>query len=218
MRVRDLSFAYDAGGFSLRVPQLELRGGETVSLVGPSGAGKTTLVHLLAGILPPRSGSISYEGLQLQKLGEADRADFRALRVGLVFQEFELLDYLTVLENILLPYRISPVLRLDRGALARAKDYARAIGLEGKTGRLPGQLSQGERQRIAVCRALVTRPALLFGDEPTGNLDVRNRDLVMELLFRYARQEQASLLVVTHDPELQGRFDRRLNITDFSHG
>lgn len=218
MEVRNLSFQYPGGDFSLRVPELSLAGGEAVALVGPSGAGKTTLVHLLAGILAPLSGKVLYEGLDLGGLGEADRRDFRALRVGLVFQEFELLEYLNVLDNILLPFRISPVLALTPEAAEHAGHLAASIGLGDKLQRLPARLSQGERQRIAVCRALVTRPALVFGDEPTGNLDVKNRDLVMDLVFRYAKEHNAALMVITHDPELQQQFDRRVQIQDFTHG
>lgn len=191
--------------------------GERVALVGPSGAGKTTLLHLLAGILPPGEGSIYLDDLDLAALAPEDRQDLRILRMGLIFQEFELLDYLDVVENILLPYRVSPVLQLTGAARERARALAREIGLNHRLRSYPGQLSQGERQRVAVCRALVTEPALLFGDEPTGNLDIRNRDLVMDMLFRYSGRRGVSLVVVTHDPGLQQRFDRVIQIEDYLH-
>ena len=199
------------------MPGLLVPPGERVALVGPSGAGKTTLLHLLAGILPPGEGSVYLDDLDLAALASEDRQDVRILRMGLIFQEFELLDYLDVVENILLPYRVSPVLELTGAARERARALAREIGLTHRLGSYPRQLSQGERQRVAVCRALVTEPALLFGDEPTGNLDRKNRDLVMDMLFRYSDRRGVSLLVVTHDPGLQRRFDRVIQIEDYLH-
>ena len=135
--------------------------------------------------------------------------------MGLVFQEFELLEYLSVLENILLPFRINQVLTLDSDVIERARHLASDVGLGEKLLRYPGRLSQGERQRIAVCRAMVSGPAIVFGDEPTGNLDPRNRDQVMEILFDYSDKSAAPLVVVTHDAELQARFDRTINIQEF---
>ncbi len=136
--------------------------------------------------------------------------------MGMVFQEFELLEYLDVIDNILLPYRISPVLKLDDEARQRAGTLAHEVGLGGKQRRYPRHLSQGERQRIAVCRALVTRPALLLGDEPTGNLDPDNRDHIMDTLWRYSDEMQAPMVVVTHDHELLARFDRTVDVTEWS--
>jgi putative ABC transport system ATP-binding protein len=214
--VRDAEFAYPEGGFHLRVPELAIGDGETVAVTGPSGAGKTTLINLLSGLLVPRAGRVSVLGLDLGDLSPEDRQDLRVLKLGLVFQELELLDYLDVLDNILLPYRITPVLSLDASVRERATSLAHEVGLGDKLARLPGQLSQGERQRVAVCRALVTRPAVLFGDEPTGNLDRDNRDHVADALFRYAEQTGAPLIVVSHDPELVNRFQRRLDVGDLS--
>lgn len=216
IEVRDAAFGYPTGGFSLRVPELRIEAERTVAVTGPSGSGKTTLVNLLAGILSPSSGSIVVCGLDLTELGEDDRQDLRILKLGLVFQEFELLDYLDVLDNILLPYRMSPVLELDRAARERAVALAEDVGLGGKVGRFPSQLSQGERQRVAVARALVTRPSIVFGDEPTGNLDVENRDHVADTLFRYTRETGAPLVVVSHDLELVARFSRELDVTELA--
>jgi putative ABC transport system ATP-binding protein len=207
IQVRDLSFGYPHDGFGLSVNKLEVARGESVALVGPSGCGKTTLLHLLAGILTPGSGSVIVGGVEVSELGREDRQDFRALTVGLVFQEFELLDYLDVLDNVLLPYRVSPALALDGAARQRAVELVEQVGLADKSRSFPRQLSQGERQRVAVCRSLVTQPKVLFGDEPTANLDADNRDHVMDTLFRYTEEQQAPLVVVTHDHELRGRFD-----------
>jgi len=183
-------------------------------LIGPSGTGKTTLLNLLAGILVPSSGAIEIDGLDIAGLPTEDRQDFRAVKMGLIFQEFGLLEYLTVLENICLPYRISPVLELDATVLKRASEIAETIGLGDKLHRYPKHLSQGERQRIEVCRALITRPGIIFGDEPTGNLDPRNRDHVVALLFDYSARSGAPLLVVTHDYELVKQFDRTIDIQE----
>jgi putative ABC transport system ATP-binding protein len=212
IRVRDLSFGYPHGGFALSVHELEVAPGESVAVVGPSGCGKTTLLHLLAGILAPASGSVVVDGVEVSELGREDRQDFRALAVGLVFQEFELLEYLGVPDNVLLPYRVSPALTLDGAARQRAMDLVEQVGLGNKKNSYPRQLSQGERQRVAVCRSLVTRPKVLFGDEPTANLDADNRDHVMDTLFRYTEEQGAPLVVVTHDQELHGRFDTVIDV------
>ena len=214
IEVRDLSFGYPRGGFALTVRELEFSEGERVAMVGPSGCGKTTLLHLLAGILVPTEGTVVVDGMRLSKLAQEDRQDFRALTMGLVFQEFELLEYLNVLDNILLPYRVSPALTLDGDAQERAVELVEQVGLSEKMTSFPGQLSQGERQRVAVCRSLVTLPKVLFGDEPTANLDVDNRDHVMDTLFRYAEEQRAPLVVVTHDQELHGRFDTVLDVQE----
>ncbi len=189
---------------------------ESVAVVGPSGCGKTTLLHLLAGILSPASGSVVVDGVEVSKLGREDRQDFRALTVGLVFQEFELLDYLDVNDNVLLPYRVSPALHLNGEARQRAVELVEQVGLADKKSSFPRQLSQGERQRVAVCRSLVTQPKVLLGDEPTANLDADNRDLVMDTLLRYSEEQQAPLLVVTHDHELRRRFDTVVDVRELA--
>ena len=213
--VSDIRFHYRNNEFQLNISELSVQPGEKIALIGPSGTGKTTLLNLLAGILVPISGTIEIDGLDIAGLPTEDRQDFRAVKMGLIFQEFGLLDYLTVLENICLPYRISPVLELDATVLERARDIAETIGLGDKLHRYPKHLSQGERQRIEVCRALITRPAMILGDEPTGNLDPANRDHVAALLFDYSARSGAPLLVVTHDYELVEQFDRSIDIQEF---
>ena len=216
IEVSDVTFAYRVGDFRIDMPSLRVQAGEKVAVIGPSGRGKTTLLHLLAGVLMPSAGRITVGGTVLSGLGREDRQDYRALKMGMVFQEFELLAYLDVMDNVLLPYRISPVLTLDDAARERAGALVREVGLDGKQGRYPSHLSQGERQRIAVCRALVTRPAILLGDEPTGNLDPDNRDRIMDTLWRYSDETKAPLVVVTHDHELLRRFDRSIDVREFS--
>ncbi len=142
--VSNIQFNYRNNGFQLNIPKLSIQPGENVALTGPSGTGKTTLLNLLAGILVPSSGTIEIDGLDIAGLPVEDRQDFRAVKMGLVFQEFGLLEYLTVLENICLPYRISPVLELDATVLKRASEIAETIGLGDKLHRYPKHLSHGE--------------------------------------------------------------------------
>ncbi len=216
IEVDNVTFGYKVGGFRIEVPKLAVESGEKVAVIGPSGRGKTTLLHLLAGVLVPSAGRIAVDGTDLPALSREDRQDYRALRMGMVFQEFELLAYLDAIDNVLLPYRISPVLTLDDEARERAEALVQEVGLDDKQRRYPHQLSQGERQRVAVCRALVTRPAVILGDEPTGNLDPDNRDHIMDTLWRYSDETEAPLVVVTHDHELLGRFDRAIDVSEFS--
>jgi putative ABC transport system ATP-binding protein len=214
--VAEIVFRYSDSGFQLTIPSLTIEKGEQVAVVGPSGTGKTTLINLLAGILMPESGNISIDDVTLSDFAAEDRQDFRILKMGLIFQEFELLDYLSVLDNVLLPYRINPILQLHESVIARARVLIEDVGLADKLSRKPSRLSQGERQRVAVCRALLTEPDMLLGDEPTGNLDPKNRDHIMDILFDYSQTRKAPLIVVTHDSELIGRFGRTVDIQEMS--
>jgi putative ABC transport system ATP-binding protein len=158
VELEHIAFAYPGGRFRLKVPELHVAPGERLAIVGPSGTGKTTLLNLVAGILRPESGTIRVAGSDLGSLSEDGLRRFRASTIGFVFQDFALLDYLTARENILYPYRITPALKLDAEVRARAEALAGACGLADKLDRRPGALSQGEQQRVAICRALVTRP------------------------------------------------------------
>jgi putative ABC transport system ATP-binding protein len=215
LQVSGLHFQYGDAGFAISIDALELSAGESVALVGPSGSGKTTLLHLAAGILTPDAGEIRVNGENLAALSDEARRAFRVRQIGLVFQEFELLEYLSVLDNILLPYRIHPVLRLDAAARRRARTLADRLGIGDKLDRLPNSLSQGERQRVAVCRALVTSPPLLLADEPTGNLDPANKRRVLDTLFELAAESGATILTVTHDQELLPYFGRVIDFKVF---
>jgi len=215
IEIQDLQFSYGQGDFSLQVPELAVAHGETVAIVGPSGSGKTTLLNLIAGTAVPRSGHITTNGRSISELQDSARRDFRIANIGLVFQEFELLEYLNVLDNILLPYRINRTLRLGRDVRARATEIADQVGIGDKLSRYANHLSQGEKQRVAVVRALVVQPQLLLADEPTGNLDPVNKDRVLDILFEYANENSATLITVTHDHDILHRFQRVIDFKDF---
>ncbi len=215
IEVRNLSFDYGEGGFSLRLPELTVDDGASVAFVGPSGSGKTTLLNLVSGVLLPREGRIRIDGTNISDLGERQRREFRLSKIGLVFQEFELLEYLNVLDNILLPYRLDASLPLTANDRQRAERIAEDVGIKDELARYPDQLSQGERQRVAVCRAIVTEPALLLADEPTGNLDPANKDKVLDILFAYQNETGSTLVAVTHDHDVLHRFDRVVDLKDF---
>jgi putative ABC transport system ATP-binding protein len=207
-------FAYGNQEFSLRLHDFTVAQGESVVITGPSGSGKTTLLNLLAGVIRPVQGEITVADFVLTGATDNALRDFRISRMGLIFQEFELLEYLSVLDNILLPCRISASLPLNREIRQRALELAQRVGISDKMLRLPGQLSQGERQRVAVCRALLNRPAVILADEPTGNLDPDNKTGVMDLLLAMARENESTVVAVTHDLELTQRFDRHVTIAD----
>ncbi len=207
-----VQFSYPAEAFQLCFEEFAVADGETVALIGPSGCGKTTLLNLISGILVPRAGQITVGGANVSALSVAARQRFRIETIGLVPQNFELLDYLTIRENILVPFRISSSLHLTGEIAARCEDLADRAGIASHLGRFPNQLSQGERQRAALCRGLVTSPRLILADEPTGNLDPENQDKIVSLLLGEAARIGSSVLMITHDPVLLHRFDRVVDI------
>ncbi len=207
IRISELEFRYRGGDFDLRIPGLDFEKGQKYAIIGPSGSGKTTLLHLIAGILVPQAGSILIDGQSLQGMAESKRRDFRISNFGLVFQEFELLEYLSILDNILLPYRINQSLRLSDAVRSRARSLAEDVGISKYLNRHPGELSQGEKQRTAVARAILAEPGFLLADEPTGNLDPANKDNILRLLGGYVERSGTTLITVTHDREILEFFD-----------
>ena len=203
-----VQFAYDSQDFALSVPRLEVQAGESVALVGPSGSGKTTLLNLIAGILSPDRGTITLKGSELTALGTQRRRRQRLSRVGMIFQSFELLDYLDVRDNILLQARLAPGVAINPELEQQALAIADELGLVDKWRRPITALSQGERQRVAVCRALLLDPDLVLADEPTGNLDPENKRAVLDQLIAVCKQHDRILLTVTHDHSLLPSFDR----------
>jgi len=200
--VRDATFAVAAG--------------EAVAILGASGSGKSTLLGLLAGLDVPTSGRVRIDGEDLFALDEDGRASLRARMVGFVFQSFQLLPALTALENVMLPLELGGI----PGAAALAREVLGRVGLAERLGHYPRQLSGGEQQRVAVARAFVTQPRLLFADEPTGNLDSATGEQVIELLFGMKRERGTTLVLVTHDADLARRCDRRIHISGgaITHG
>ena len=218
IEIDGLTFGYRESEFRLAIPALGIKQGEKLAVIGPSGSGKTTLLNLVAGILVPETGAVRVADTQVSALGDARRRDFRIRNIGFVFQDFALLDYLNVRDNILHPYRISGALRLDRRVRERARELAERLGVGDKLHRHPNALSQGEQQRVAICRALLPQPRLLLADEATGNLDPRNKDRILDLLLDSASAHGATLLAVTHDHELLPRFDRVVDFAAFLPG
>jgi len=213
--ISDLDFRYPSGEFRLRIPEFQVAGSEKVAVVGPSGSGKTTLLNLIAGILISTNGIVKVENTTMNELADDRRRDFRVSNVGFVFQDFELLDYLCVLDNILHPYRITKALSLNKTVRQRAADTADALGIGDMLKRYPEDLSKGEKQRVAICRAILSKPKLILADEPTGNLDPDNKTKILDLLFHSVEEHKATLLAVTHDYELLKRFDRVIDFNDF---
>lgn len=187
---------------------IEVNEGETVAIIGSSGAGKTTLLALLAGLDKPSTGSVHLCGQDLTAMDEDGRARVRGDSVGFVFQSFHLVSSLTALENVMLPLELAG----DADAAKRAREALTSVGLEQRMTHYPKQLSGGEKQRVAIARAFVRQPAVLFADEPTGNLDAASGDRVVDLLFSLNQQSNTTLVLVTHDRELAKRCDRIIEL------
>ncbi|HGY0994004.1 TPA: ABC transporter ATP-binding protein [Aeromonas salmonicida subsp. pectinolytica] len=185
---------------------LQVNTGETLALVGASGSGKSTLLGLLAGLDLPSQGDIEILGQSLVQLDEEGRARLRAEQVGFIFQSFLLLPTLSALENVMLPAELRGETRCE----PRARELLAAVGLSERLHHLPPRLSGGEQQRVAIARAFMTRPSLLLADEPTGNLDSKTGETVIELLFQLNREYGTTLVVVTHDHDLAQRCQRQL--------
>jgi predicted ABC-type transport system involved in lysophospholipase L1 biosynthesis ATPase subunit len=193
----------------LRGISMEIAHNEAVFLSGASGAGKTTLLYTLAGLERPESGTVEFEGRRLYSGGSSSEARLRNKKMGFVFQGYFLLPELTALENVLLPGLIGRLATREQ-----AEESLVAVGLADRMHHLPAELSGGEQQRVAIARALTNDPDIIFADEPTGNLDSKTGDAIMDLLLNLARDRTKTLLVVTHDARLATRGDRQLHIKD----
>ena len=187
---------------------LEIKSGESVAIIGASGSGKSTLLGLLAGLDEASGGSVTINGTDLGTLDEDGRARFRGEHIGFVFQSFQLLPALTALENVMLPLELQGQSEVTQ----KAEHYLKRVELDARMGHYPLQLSGGEQQRVALARAFASRPAILFADEPTGNLDSRTGDRIIDLVFELNREEGTTLVLVTHDSALADRCDRRLRL------
>ncbi len=209
---RDLQRSFRIGSRRIEVLRgvsLEVNEGEAVFLCGASGAGKTTLLYTLAGLERPEAGTVEFEGRRLYEGSTASQSKLRNEKMGFVFQGYFLLPELTAFENVTLPAMIG-----GRPDAAAAEASLRDVGLGERMHHLPAELSGGEQQRVAIARALTNNPDIIFADEPTGNLDSKTGDTIMDLLLDLARTRQKTLLVVTHDNRLAARGDRELRIVD----
>jgi putative ABC transport system ATP-binding protein len=192
-------------GISLTIPA-----GQFVAVVGASGSGKSTLLGLLAGLDTPSSGEIWLDGVPIHNLAETQLAEVRGMKIGFVFQSYQLIPTLTALENVLLPFELN----LAGNGLAKARRLLEEVGLSERVEHYPIQLSGGEQQRVAIARAFVVDPPIVMADEPTGNLDSINGKLVLDLLLERNRKAGTTLVLVTHDPDVASRADRRIVLRD----
>jgi len=209
---RDLFQSFRMGSRRIEVLRgisMDVAHGEVVFISGASGAGKTTLMYTLAGLERPESGSVEFEGRNLYNGSSSAQARFRNQKMGFVFQGYFLLPELTALENVFLPAMIG-----GRSTRKTAQESLDAVGLGDRMQHLPAELSGGEQQRVAIARSLTNDPEIIFADEPTGNLDSKTGDAIIDLLLNIARERNKTLLVVTHDMRLAARGDRQLHIKD----
>jgi len=213
IRVSNLTMRLPSGGRMVTILDginLEIPEKQFLAVVGPSGSGKSTLLGLLAGLDRPTTGSIRFDGTSLTELGEDELARLRREKIGVVFQSFHLIPTLTAAENVKIPLE----LRGDPDADREAFRLLEAVGLSDRKDHYPVQLSGGEQQRVAIARAFSGRPSLLLADEPTGNLDTANGQLIIELLLRLHRDQGSTFILVTHDPTLAVHADRILTLRD----
>lgn len=212
--LKDIDFAYPNSDFRLRVNMLNFRSGSRTAVIGPSGFGKTTLLNLISGISMPQEGTVTVNDQTVHAMSDKDRRTFRLTQIGFIFQDFKLLEYLKVMDNILLPYRINNALNISASIRSRAGEIASMLSIEQKLDKFPDKLSQGEKQRVAICRALLNDPSIILADEPTGNLDPENKQIIMRMLFDYVMDKGATLVTVTHDHELLKDFDEVVDFKD----
>ena len=170
IQLNQLHYRYPNSDFHLEIGSLKIEKGKKTAVIGPSGFGKTTLLNLVAGIITPAEGTVQVNDIAVNALPEKQRRDYRIKEIGFVFQDFKLLEYLNVLDNILLPFRINSVMNIDQQIKDAARHIAASLNIEDKLPRYPSRLSHGERQRVAICRALLNKPPVILADEPTGNL------------------------------------------------
>lgn len=213
--LENVFFQYPDSEFQLNIDNLSFEQGSKTAIIGTSGFGKTTMLNIIAGIITPQEGWVKVNDQIINKLEDAERRNFRIQRIGFIFQDFKLIPYLNVMDNILLPYRINSSISMNNETLQSAVSIAEELGIKDKMKKYPSKLSQGERQRVAICRALLNRPSLILADEPTGNLDPENKKKIMDILFDSVDKFKATLITVTHDHDMLRGFDRIIDFKNF---
>jgi len=214
IQLTNIDFKYPNSDFRLEVDNLSFSSGSKTAVIGPSGFGKTTLLNLISGICLPQNGKVEVNEEVVNSMADGIRRSFRLTNIGFIFQDFRLLDYLKVIDNVLLPFRINKALKFKSEIRERAREIASMLNIEHKLDKFPDKLSQGEKQRVAICRALLNNPSIILADEPTGNLDPENKQMIMSILFEYVENRGSSLITVTHDHELLNGFDRIVDFKD----
>jgi putative ABC transport system ATP-binding protein len=217
IRAKGVKKTYNTGKViveALRGVDLEVRRGEMVAVMGPSGSGKTTLLNTLSGLDEIDEGMIEIEGRDLAKMSDRERTKYRASNMGFVFQFYNLLPVLSAVENVEMPLLLNGHRLSAREARRQAQEALESVGLAGQANQLPGELSGGQRQRVTIARALVNKPAIVWADEPTGDLDSRTAQDILDLMRKLNRENGQTFVIVTHDPEIGEQSDRIITIRD----
>ncbi len=215
VKIKDLKKYYRVGDEkieALRGINLEIAQGEFISIVGTSGSGKSTLLNIMSGLERPTKGEIVIGSVSLNKIKEKKLSDFRRNYIGFIFQSYNLLSPLTALENTVLPLIFRGISKKEREA--RGREILKIVGLEDRMGNKPNQMSGGQQQRVSIARALINNPKIIFADEPTGNLDSKTTEEILELLISSAKRNNSTLVMVTHDPAVASRADRSIHLKD----
>ena len=213
LKLKNINLKYQTGKDNISVLKdinLTTKKKETISIVGESGSGKTSLIMLIGGLERPTSGKIYFLDNEITKLSEDEVSKIRKKNIGIIFQSFYLIPNYTALENVTLILELNKFKNPEK----EAKSLLDRFGLKHRLNNLPSQLSGGEQQRVAIARAIAMKPELILADEPTGNLDTENSDMISKILFRYVKEEGSSLIMVTHDPKLANRANRKIKIKD----
>ena len=213
LKLKNVNLKYQTGNDLIKVLNninLETKKNESISIVGESGSGKTSLIMLIGGLEKASSGKIYFENHEITKLNEDEVSKIRRKNIGIIFQSFYLIPNYTAVENVALTLELNNL----KNPYDRAKELLDRFGLKNRFNNLPSQLSGGEQQRVAIARAIAMKPKLILADEPTGNLDSENSQMIADILFKYIKEEGSSLIVVTHDPKLANKAKRKIKIKD----
>lgn len=217
LTARNIHKKYQQGSNTLHILKgvdLDIHEGQVLALVGPSGAGKSTLLHILGGLDKPTQGDVILDGRNFYNVSDAERSKTRNIHVGFVFQFYHLLPEFTALENVSLPALVANGVNQSQSVYARGKELLERVGLKDRVTHRPQELSGGEQQRVAIARALINKPKVVLCDEPTGNLDSKTGDSIIDLLLQLSKDEKQTLVVVTHDEKIAARSNRTIHIRD----